>query len=152
MIEWANLVASYASNLHNEEIETDIRLRFDQLGADLSISRTGDILTISEIDNLAQAIINRLSTDQGELYDIGHPDYGSRLYEVIGEVNNEFTRRRIKVLIEECLVEEHRIKKVINVKVLPDNFDQQRVYIELTILTQLSEEYLTLNFPFRLEA
>jgi phage baseplate assembly protein W len=135
----------------NEDLGKDLRLKFYEIGADLTASKKGDFETITDEDNLAQAIIARLSTDEGELYDIGHADYGSRLFTVIGEINNKGTRQRLKALVKECLVQERRIKEVININVQPDPFDAQRVDIEMTVLPIKSSHYLTIVYPFRLE-
>jgi len=134
-----------------EDLGKDLRLRFYEVGADLTATKKGDFETVKDEDNLAQAIIARLSTDEGELFDIGHADYGSRLFEVIGEVNNKATRQRLKALVQECLVQERRIKEVININVLPDPADSHRVDIEMTILPIKSGHYLTIVYPFRLE-
>ncbi len=132
-------------------IGKDLRLQFVELGADLSPTRKGDLDTVENEDNLLQAITMRLSTDQGELYDIGHADYGSHLFEVVGEINNEVTRKRIELVVRECLSQESRIKEVINVSVLTNKSDPQRVDIEITVLPIESNHYLTLSYPFRLE-
>jgi phage baseplate assembly protein W len=133
------------------DLGKDLRLMFYEIGADLSATKKGDFETVADEDNLAQAIIARLSTDEGELFDIGHADYGSRLFEVIGEVNNKATRQRLKALVRECLVQERRIKEVVNIDVMPDPADSHRVDIEMTILPIKSNEYLTIVYPFRLE-
>ena len=56
-----------------EKIGKDLKLQFDSLGADL-IATKGDFETVSDESNLVQAIIHRLTTDEGELHDIGHAD------------------------------------------------------------------------------
>jgi phage baseplate assembly protein W len=134
-----------------ENLGKDLKLRFYETGADLTTTKKGDFETITDEDNLAQAIIARLATEEGELYDIGHADYGSRLNEVIGEINNETTRQRLKALIRECLIQERRIKEVVNINVLPDPHDPHRVDIEMTILPIKSSSYLTIVYPFRME-
>jgi len=136
---------------NGEKLGKDLKLRFYEIGADLTATRKGDFDTVTDADNLAQAIITRLSTDEGELHDIGHADYGSRLHEVIGEVNNNATRQRLKALVRECLVQEPRIVEVTNINVLPDPNDPHRVDIEITILPIESSVYLTIVYPFRLE-
>lgn len=136
---------------NGEKLGKDLKLRFYEIGADLTATRKGDLGTVTDADNLAQAIITRLSTDEGELHDIGHADYGSRLHEVIGEVNNNATRQRLKALVRECLVQEPRIVEVTNINVLPDPNDPHRVDIEITILPIESSVYLTIVYPFRLE-
>jgi phage baseplate assembly protein W len=134
-----------------EQLGRDLKLRFDQTGADLVVAFEGDFDTVADEDNLAQAIIARLATDEGELYDIGHADYGSRLHDVIGEVNNATTRQRIKAKVEECLVQETRIRQVVNINVVPDPDDPHAVDIEIAIVPIKGSDYLTVLFPFRLE-
>lgn len=135
----------------NEKLGRDLKLKFDQIGADLIVTPEGDLDTVASEDNLAQSIIARLATDEGELYDIGHADYGSRLHEVIGEVNNATTRQRIKTKVRECLDQEPRIKEVVSINVLTNPSDPHRVDIEITILPIESTKYLTISYPFRLE-
>jgi phage baseplate assembly protein W len=134
-----------------EKLGIDLKLKFDTVGADLNITRKGDLSTITAEDNLLQAITMRLSTEKGELYDLGHPDYGSRLFDVAGEVNNELTRQQIKLIVEECLSEENRIKKIVRINVTQDRFDQHRVNVEVTVIPKGTEQYLTLTYPFSLE-
>ena len=98
---------------------TDIRLQETPLGADISIGTTGDIELISEDINLAQAILHRLRTIRTELSDIGHPEYGSNIYDLVGEPNNETTRERLKMIVRNTLLQEPRIKEIIKVVVKP---------------------------------
>ena len=97
----------------DEKLGKDLRLKLDQIGADLVATHGGDFDTIAKEDNLVQAIITRLSTDEGELTDLGHADYGSRLSELMGEVNNAATRQRLKAEVQSCLSQEPRIRKII---------------------------------------
>jgi phage baseplate assembly protein W len=98
---------------------TDIRLLETPLGADISIGTTGDIELVSEDMNLAQAILHRLRTIKGELSDIGHPEYGSNIYDMVGEPNNETTRERIKMIVRNTLIQEPRIKEIVRIDVKP---------------------------------
>jgi phage baseplate assembly protein W len=135
----------------DDKLGKDLKLRFDELGADLAVTRKGDLSTIEEEDNLAQAIICRLTTEEGELYDLGHADYGSRLHEVIGEINNDLTRHKIKSIVQDCLSEEPRIAEIVSVNVLSDLMNHHKVNIELTVLPQKTKKPITLYYPFRLE-
>lgn len=103
---------------------SDLKLQEKGLGSDLMISPTGDLVIVSEEPNLAQAIINRLRTIEGELYEIEHSTYGSRLYDFIGELNNDITRNRIRNYIKSTLMKEPRIKEIskISVKSLIINY------------------------------
>ena len=134
-----------------EIVGKDLKLRFDELGADLTVTSEGDLGTVSDEDNLAQAIIARLTTGEGELHDVGHADYGSRLQELIGEVNNETTRERIKAVVLDCLTQEPRIKEVTSINVRTDPYNPNRVDIEITVIPMGSSTFITLVYPFRLE-
>jgi len=135
----------------DEKLGKDLRLKLDQIGADLVATHGGDFDTIAKEDNLVQAIITRLSTDEGELTDLGHADYGSRLSELMGEVNNAATRQRLKAEVQSCLSQEPRIRKIINVSTTPHPKDAHRVDIDITVLPVESDTYLRISYPFRLE-
>ena len=102
---------------NKEILGTDLNLQEKGLGSDLVVSPTGDLVIVSEEPNLAQAIINRLRTIEGELYEIEHPTYGSRLYDFIGELNNDITRNRIRNYIKSTLMKEPRIKEIAKITV-----------------------------------
>lgn len=133
-----------------EAIGKDLKLKFDRLGADLTETE-GDFETVSAEYNLAQAIIHRLKTEEGELHDIGHADYGSRLHELIGEPNNERTRERIKNVVRDCLAQDPRIREVTSINVRPNPDDLNRLDIEITVLPIESITFLSVVYPFRLE-
>jgi phage baseplate assembly protein W len=132
------------------ELGKDLRLQFDELGVDLAAAK-GDFETVSDEQNLVQAIIHRLTTEEGELYDIGHADYGSRLHEVVGEPNNARTREMLKNLVKECLDEEPRILEVTDIKVTPNQYDLNRLDIEITVLPVGKGTLLSVVYPFSLE-
>src|SRR5262245_57940135 len=62
-----------------------------------------DLDIISGRKNLAQAIVIRLLTPRGELEPLGHPEYGSRLHELVGRENTPTTRNLVKLFILEAL-------------------------------------------------
>mgnify|MGYP000016161338 CR=1 FL=1 len=134
----------------NNVLKTDLRLRIDSVGADLSI-REGDLETIREEDNLAQAIIHRLMTSRGELTDLGHPEYGSRLSDLIGEPNNERTRSRARNLVVECLSQESRIKEILSVNVNTNPLDPNRIDIEIVVVPVGVRKPISITYPLRLE-
>jgi phage baseplate assembly protein W len=114
------------------------RRAFDQLTSNREyvslISNTGgDIDTTTGRDNLVQAIINRLLTRRGELASLGHPDYGSRLYELVGELNNLRLRALAEVYIRDCLAQERRIEKVRYVTFEPPERGIDRNVLKVTI-------------------
>ena len=63
----------------------------DRTAVDIGYER-GDLQLVSDRENLAQAILNRLLTRQGETRGPGTSDYGSRLYQLVGEPNTRRAR------------------------------------------------------------
>ena len=61
----------------------------------------------------------RLLTPRGELAELGHPEYGSRLNELLGTPNSETRRGLAKLFVLEALAQEPRIEKVLDVTVVP---------------------------------
>src|SRR5213592_777638 len=110
-----------------------------------------DLKTLSKTDNLVQALFLRFLTPQGELAVLGHPDYGSRLGDLIGELNNETNRNRAKLFVLEALGAEPRVKEVRSVLVTQNKSDRTRVDINISLTTIESDTLLNLVFPFFLE-
>src|SRR5215475_10253889 len=97
-------------------------------GNDLSVARRGltdqiDLEPLSGVDNLIQALLLRFLTPVGELTALGHPEYGSRLHELIGELNSETNRNRAKLFVLQALEAEPRVKKVLSVRVTQSRSD-----------------------------
>jgi phage baseplate assembly protein W len=137
--------------MSKEVLGRDLKLVDEELGSELSISPGGDLVTVGEEFNLGQAIINRLRTTQGELSDIGHPRYGSRLYELVGEPNNERTREQAKLYTRECVAQDPRVKEIVNITVRVPEDDTDRIDINISVLPIGSPTVLNIVFPFFLE-
>lgn len=143
----------------------DLRLEYTFGGgffedADLASRRragapvTSRDLSVAEgIDAITQAIANRLKTRKGELAALGHPDYGSRHHELIGEPNVERTRDLIKLYVLQALRLEPRIQKVLRADVTAEHAPP-RDTVRITLSVRLVREPAPLNLvlPFSLEA
>ncbi len=139
---------------------TDLRLLGDllrqndrQRGSDLFTAErpaTGqvDLETFSGRDNLVQALMLRFLTPMGELEILGHPTYGSRLYELIGEPNVERTRNLAKMFVLQALAEEARVQQVLSVNVKTNPANRNQIDIDLHITPIDSDTPLNLVFPF----
>ncbi len=137
--------------LRNLERQSDHRRN-----RDLAVRRrpgTGetDLATLDGADNLRQALLLRLLTPVGELAALGHPSYGSRLFELIGERNTERTRNRAKLYTLQALAAEPRIQEVRLVQVTPNPSDRTRIDIRVAVVAGEAETLLNLVFPFSLE-
>jgi len=125
--------------------------------------RSLDLDVVDGRDNLAQAVIIRLLTPRGELAPLGHPEYGSRLHELIGRENTETTRNLVKLFILEALQLEPRIQARVDVAVVPAEPDPpqvgkgardvtraSRVNVEIVVRPVGETETVTIG-PFTLE-
>ncbi len=93
-----------------------------------------DIRTISNRDNLRQAIIMRLLTPIGELAELGHPNYGSRLSNLVGRRNTDTTRNLVRLYILESLKQEARVEKVTRITVTPVERKPDMIAVELEVM------------------
>lgn len=115
------------------------------------IRRGNDFKTAQGFDAIDQMLINRLKTQKGELTPLGHPEYGSRHHELIGEPNVERTRNLLKLYILEALSHEPRLEKVLDCKVTKD--PSERTMVRIVILAKIIDidEPRNLVVPFSLE-
>jgi phage baseplate assembly protein W len=125
--------------------------------------RVRDLDVVSGRSNLAQAVVMRLLTPRGELEPLGHPEYGSRLHELIGRENTDTTRNLVKLFILEALQREPRIEAEMDVVVTPAQTDPppvgkgarnvvqaSRVNVEIAV-TPVGETEIVVIGPFTLE-
>ena len=97
---------------------TDLRLRFDaDTGAADLVVEGGDIETVSGIDNLAQALALKLLVYRGELTDLGHPRYGSRIQELIGEPLDAANRELLRRYARATLLSDERVEEITRIEV-----------------------------------
>ena len=141
--------------MSKEMLGKDLKLVDDlydlTLGSDLAISPNGDLETVGEEYNLGQAIINRLKTRPGELTDIGHSLYGSHLYELVGEPNNERTRELAKLYARESIAQDPRVKEIVSITINVPKADPHRIDINISVLPIGTTTVLNIVFPFYLE-
>ena len=110
-----------------------------------------DLELIAGLDALTQAIANRLKTRQGELAPLGHPDYGSRHHDLIGQPNVQRTRDLIKLYVLQALRAEPRIDSVVSATVTAeDNPPRDTVRIDLVLNVIGAPAPLNLVLPFSL--
>ena len=122
------------------------------VGRDLSTTQAGefgiDFAVISGSENIAQALLLRFLTVEGELARLGHPDYGSRLSELIGKLNTETNRNLAKLHVLRALSREPRVQAVLSASVTQAPSDRSRVDIALSLKIIGSDTPLNLVFPF----
>lgn len=72
---------------------------------------TGDLILISDEENIIQAIINRLNT-RLDFMSIYYSKYGSELYSFMGEVFDETLLKFMKIEVESTLKQDPRLQDV----------------------------------------
>ena len=106
-------------------------------GADYSsegfITSDGDIGLVSELDNAEQAIRNRLLTRLGT-YPTIDSDYGSELHNVLGEKINSQTLSELRVYIENCMLEEPRVYRILNLDIKQEGHDSIHLQLQLQLV------------------
>lgn len=117
----------------------------------ISSRRPLDLVTLEADKNLQQALLLRFLTPIGEMAQLGHPNYGSRLYTLIGELNNDINRNRAKVYVLQALGAEPRVKEIRSVVVTSSPRDRTRIDIDIVLIPIDSDTPLNLVFPFFLE-
>src|SRR5262245_61592466 len=133
-----NLDLTRSSRDRPNDLLTRIRVETNQNDLDIH----------SDVDNLVQALLLRFLTPVGEMELLGHPTYGSRLHELIGELNSETNRNRAKLFALQSLQAEARVKEVRSVEVTQNRADPTRMDIKISLLPVDSDTLLNLVFPF----
>ena len=95
---------------------------------------TIDLGLASGRENLGQALILRLLTQKGSLTSLGHPDYGSRLVELIGQLNNETTRNLARLHTIEALSQEPRVTQLLDLNVAASQSSPDTLQIDFSVL------------------
>ncbi len=138
-------------NEKRKVLGADLQFTQDEEGADLTISPSGDLKTVSHELNLGQAILSKLRTRKGELRDLGHSSLGSRLYQFVGEPNSPATRDRIRATVREVLLDEPRVKEIVRIEVRSSESDRNRVQLHISVIPIGEEVPLNIVMPFYLE-
>jgi phage baseplate assembly protein W len=90
-----------------------------------------DLASVSARENLAQALLLRLLTPLGSLSLLGHPDYGSRLGELIGRRKTEELRNLCRAFVLEAVTREPRVEP----KAVELTFDPQAERFDSFVFT-----------------
>ena len=78
------------------------------------VSNTGDMLLVEGLSNAKQSIRNQILTEKG-FYPSVDTDYGSEVYEVLGEDIEEPTLEALKVYIRNTLLDNPRVNDILEI-------------------------------------
>lgn len=108
----------------DDVLKTDLSLVFfpkdaihDEVDLDVGMD---DLEIVSGLGNLVQALRLRLLIDKGELAGLGHPRYGSRIREIIGEPHTHANLELLRRYVRQTLLQDPRVEDVTHVVITPD--------------------------------
>ena len=115
-------------------------------------TRGGDWPTLHGMDDLLQALWLRLVTPEGAVAALGHPEYGSRLHLLVGELDTPAVRDRARLYTTQALHRDSRVQDIIAVHVesVPASSGRQ-LDIRVRVRASGNEQPLDFGFPVFLE-
>jgi hypothetical protein len=105
---------------------------------DLRVIPPGDLAVVHGPDAAVQALTLSLLVRRGELAALGWPDFGSRLHELVGELDTPRTRIRLAQYAREAVAGDWRVTEVTQVTVATDRFEA-RVVLDVLLAGQPDE-------------
>lgn len=110
-----------------------------------------DVAVASGANALRQGLLLRLLTPLGSLDALGHPDFGSRLHELIGEVNTPTTRALARSYVLRAVRADSRVDEILSLEVAePDQLSQDRLSITLLVQPADSSDPVALGIEVTL--
>ena len=112
----------------------------------------GDLSLRDGLDNIAQAIQNRLLTRKGEVNKLGHDNYGSELYKLIGQANSWKAKARAELYIREALKNEKRVEEIVEIYFPEGTTIESKAILDIVIKVKVYDynEQLTLSISLNL--
>lgn len=102
-------------------------------------SNRGDIKTVSGIENLKQATINRLLTPRGSL--LLYPTYGSNLHRILGRYNTNETLVMLDNEIQSTIKKDSRVQ---DIEVVSSYIEEDNYYGEFDVFLYEFQDYFNL--------
>jgi phage baseplate assembly protein W len=128
---------------------TDLQLIPRTSDVDLRRQVNGDYALAEGNDNIIQALTLRLRVREGELAPLGWPRFGSRLHELIGQLNNTRTRAILMAHARTALERDPRVLEITEMSAVLAERSVVRLIITLLLIN--SPTPLNLVFDQSLE-
>lgn len=124
----------------------DIEFDFNQ--NDIMFNASNDFSIIEDVNNLQQAIFNRLLTKIGDLK--SNPTYGSNLHLIIGKNRDDLTLGEAALYIQEALDHEDRIDLVTDLSLSWEQLvnGQWKLVMNITLIpnAETTEQNIIINY------
>lgn len=91
------------------------------------ISPTGDIESVSGLNNLKEALFRRLITTPGTL--VHRPTYGVGIKNFLNGINSLGKKRQLALRIQEQFVQDQRVNKILGVQISQDKANTDLVNV-----------------------
>ena len=116
-------------------------------GADYSsnggVTASGDMELVNGLANARQSIYNQILTEKGTYPSID-PDYGSEIYETLGEDFEDATVEALKDYIKNALLENPRVKEITRIEPYKTVTGELNIILNI-VLVNGTENTLNLN-------
>ena len=140
--DWADRALGQDFTLISEA--TKIQM-LGQIANDIKVTSIGQVVTRAGVENLAQALTQRLTTERGEL--LYHPEYGSLLPSMIGSSSTPETRKLMAIEARNTLLADPRVVSVISVQVSKGDSGAYFVDSDVEVLGSSNPVRLNLVMP-----
>lgn len=112
---------------------TDTEIYGTDYSSDGFITSNGDIGLVTELANAEQAIRNRLLTRLGTYPNID-TEYGSNVHQAVGEKRNPSLISGLRVYVENCMLEEPRVYRILTLDITPEGHDSLKLQLQLQLV------------------
>jgi hypothetical protein len=109
-----------------------------------------DLSSVAGRANLAQALILRLLTRQGALAPLGHPEYGTRLVELVGQRNDDTARNLSRLFTVAGIAQEKRVARLLDLTVDTPDGQPDTIRITFAVLPLHDDQPLALGLEINL--
>lgn len=107
------------------------------------VTATGDIMLIEGLDNAKQSITNHILTRKGT-YPSVDTEYGSEIYEALGEDYETSPIQALRVYIQNALMDNPRVRSINRIDPMV-TVDKRLIMLIEVMLVNGTEETLNLN-------
>ena len=107
------------------------------------VTASGDMELVEGISNARQSIYNQILTEKGTYPSIDD-EYGSEIYEVLGEDFEDATVEALQVYIKNALLENPRVKEIERIEPYKTITGELNIILSVTLVNG-TEDTLNLN-------
>lgn len=104
------------------------------------VTATGDVELVTGLANARQNIYNELQTEKG-FYPSIDSEYGSEIYEVLGDDYASYTVETLEVYILNCLLANPRVRSIRRIEPFVDDDGNLNFIIEIMLVNGTEDSF-----------